>query len=63
MRVHCENYQVQMKAKKKAKKKRKKVAVALNMGCTLFHEAAVKGHLEICQTILWSLVDLESTNQ
>ena len=25
------------------------------MRWTLFHEAAVKGHLEICQTIMWSL--------
>ena len=40
---------------KKAKKKGKKVAVGFNMGWTPFHEAAVKGHLEICQTIMWSL--------
>ena len=39
---------VHKKAKKKAKKKGKKVAVALDMGWTPFHEAAVKGHLEIC---------------
>ena len=56
---------VHKKAKKKTKKKEKKVApaVELDMRFTLLHKAAVKGHLEICQTILWSLVDLESTNQ
>ena len=47
---------VHKKAKKKAKKKGKKVATAvgLDMRWTLFHKAAVKGHLEICQTIMWS---------
>ena len=50
---------VHKKAKKKAKKKGKKAAAAtavgLNMRWTQFHKAAVKGHLEICQTIMWSL--------
>ena len=41
--------------KKKAKKKGKKAAVGSDMGWTPFYEAAVKGRLEICQTIMWSL--------
>ena len=48
---------VHKKAKKKAKKKKgKKVApaIGLDMRWTLFHKTAVKGHLEICQTIMWS---------
>ena len=31
------------------------LAIGLDMRWTLFHKAAVKGHLEICQTIMWSL--------
>ena len=30
-------------------------AIGLDMRWILFHEAAVKDHLEICQTIMWSL--------
>ena len=44
----------QKKAKKKAKRKGKKAAVGSDMEWTPFYEAAVKGHLEICQTIMWS---------
>jgi hypothetical protein len=55
---------VHKKAKKKTKKKGKKVApaVGLDMRLTLFHKAAVKGHLEICQTIMWSLEIINFTN-
>ena len=57
---------VHKKAKKKAKKKGKKAAAAtavgLDMRWTLFHKAAVKGHLEICQTIIWSLEISNFTN-
>ena len=31
------------------------LAIGLDMRWTLFHKAAVKGYLEICQTIMWSL--------
>ena len=43
--------------RRRQKKKGKKVApaVGLDMRWTLFHKPAVKGHLEICQTIIWSL--------
>ena len=37
-------------------------AVGLDMRWTLFHKAAVKGHLEICQTIMWSLEISNFTN-
>ena len=34
----------------------------VHMGWIPFHEAAVKGHLEICQTIMWSLEISNFTN-
>ena len=44
----------QKKAKKKAKMKGEKATVGSDIEWTPFYEAAVKGHLEICQTIMWS---------
>ena len=37
-------------------------AVGLDMRWILFHETAVKDHLEICQTIMWSLEISNFTN-
>ena len=45
----------QKKAKKKAKKKGNKAEVVSDKGWTQFYEAAVRGHLEIYQMIMWSL--------
>ena len=45
----------QKKAKKRAKKKGNKAEVVSDKGWTQFYEAAVKGHLEIYQMIMWSL--------